>query len=295
LHYSNMTVRSAAASIRSYNLYGESAGLPDMVHCETISARSKLHNWELAPHRHARLHQLLFIASGGGHALLDAERYRLSPGRFVNAPAGCVHAFSFEAATEGVVLTIATEVLDETLRGGEGLRPLMARPAVLSAPRGFGALMRLVLEEHDARRFARAHLLRAICAQLAGLAARAIESQLGGPSTGGGASLLRRFESLLELHFREHWSVSRYAAELEIAPGHLGRICRAGAGLATSGVIEARIIREARRLLAFTGLGVGQIAFELGFEDPAYFTRVFVRANGVSPRAFRARLGEASQ
>ena len=47
--------------ILNYNLFGESRDLPDVVHCETIEARSRLHNWEFAPHRHARLHQVLLL------------------------------------------------------------------------------------------------------------------------------------------------------------------------------------------------------------------------------------------
>lgn len=49
------------ATIRSYALFGESGDLPDVLHCETIAARSALHGWELAPHRHAGLHQLLLV------------------------------------------------------------------------------------------------------------------------------------------------------------------------------------------------------------------------------------------
>ena len=53
LYKSNM---SASASILNYNLFGETGDLPDVVHCETIEVRSLLHDWEFAPHRHARLH-----------------------------------------------------------------------------------------------------------------------------------------------------------------------------------------------------------------------------------------------
>lgn len=285
-----MSPQDRLTPIHAFNLYGESLDMPDLVHCEPISARSKLHNWELEPHTHVRLHQFLFISKGGGLAQLDGDRFTLAPGFFVNAPPACVHSFSFRPGTDGVVVTVAAEVYDEALRTGEGLALLLSRPAALRAPRGFGTLMREILTEHDARHFARAHVLRALCAQLAGIAARAIEAERGGHAPETGAALLRRFDTLMERHFRSHWSVARYAAALAIAPGHLSRVCRTGAGAPASRLIEARVVREARRLLAFTGLGVAQIAFELGFDDPAYFTRVFVRSTGVSPRAFREGL-----
>jgi AraC family transcriptional activator of pobA len=54
--------------------------------------------------------------------------------------------------------------------------------------------------------------------------------------------------------------------------------------------MEARLMREARRNLAYTHLGVATIAYTLGYADPAYFTRAFTRDAGVSPRAFRAQV-----
>ena len=65
LYKSNMARAPLKPAILSYNLFGEVRDLPDVVHCETIAARSVLHDWEFAPHRHARLHQVLLIARGG--------------------------------------------------------------------------------------------------------------------------------------------------------------------------------------------------------------------------------------
>ena len=60
--------------------------------------------------------------------------------------------------------------------------------------------------------------------------------------------------------------------------------------LLLSRLIDARLMREARRHLAYTGMRVSSIAYALGFSDLAYFSRVFRRVVGISPRAFRARL-----
>jgi AraC family transcriptional activator of pobA len=55
-------------------------------------------------------------------------------------------------------------------------------------------------------------------------------------------------------------------------------------------MIEARMMREARRNLAYTNLSISTIAYTLGFADPAYFSRVFTRDAGVSPKAFRSQI-----
>ena len=50
------------------------------------------------------------------------------------------------------------------------------------------------------------------------------------------------------------------------------------------------MVREALRNLVYTDLPVSAIAYSLGFDDPAYFSRVYAAATGRSPRAFRVRL-----
>ena len=55
-----------------------------------------------------------------------------------------------------------------------------------------------------------------------------------------------------------------------------------------------RVIREARRNLVYTNLPVSTIAYALGFNDPAYFSRIFSASTGLSPRSFRDKVHEAA-
>jgi len=274
--------------IQSFNLFGEFADLPDVVHCETIEARSRLHDWEFTPHRHQRLHQVLLIEQGGGEGTLDGEIIAMKPGSCVNVPAGCVHAFSFDPATVGWVVTIAMEVMDENMRDAEGLGDLLAQPRILNADKGLNVLAAGIYAEYSSLDFARAHILRALCAQLIGLVAREISGQSPAPTAQPGLALRNQFEALVDLHFQKHWSLRQYADELAVSSGHLSRICRQTTGVSASGIIEARLIREARRLLTYTNQSISEVAYELGYSDPAYFSRVFSRATGRSPRMFKS-------
>ena len=101
--------------IEDFNLYGEFGSLPDVVHCETIETRSLLHDWEFKPHRHAGLHQFIFVDDGGGHAQVEESQFSLRPDTLVNLPAGAVHGFRFEPGTKGWVVTLAAELLDAEL------------------------------------------------------------------------------------------------------------------------------------------------------------------------------------
>jgi AraC family transcriptional activator of pobA len=289
LYYSNMPSARSASSIQVYNLFGESGDLPDVVHCETIPARSVLHDWRLAAHRHARLHQVLLIESGGGEATLDGRVVTLRPMHVVNVPIGDVHGFDFVPGTQGWVLTLAAEILDEALLASEGLRGVLSQCTVVRGTPAIRAAMKQIFAEHAGRKFGRAHVLRALSAALIGLVAR----ELAGGDRGDSAAdsdLFRRFEALLEQHHLERWSVSDYAGALSVTPTHLNRVTRAATGDTASHLILNRMIREARRNLVYTNLPVSTIAYTLGFDDPAYFSRVYATATGLSPRAFRARL-----
>jgi AraC family transcriptional activator of pobA len=289
LYNSNMPPAQQKSAIQVFNLFGESGDLPDVVHCETIAARSVLHDWEFAAHRHARLHQVLLIESGGGNATLEGRVHALKPNYVVNVPVGHVHGFSFEPGTQGWVLTIAAEILDETLLASEGLRGVLSQSAVVRGTPQIRATMKQIFAEYAGRNFGRAHILRALSAAQIGLVARELASdrrESGATDSG----LFRRFEALLERHHLERCSVSDYAAALSVTPTHLNRVTRAATGDTASHLILNRMIREARRNLVYTNLPIAKIAYALGFDDPAYFSRIYAAATGLSPRAFRARL-----
>lgn len=288
LYDSNMARRRER--ILSYSLFGESAHLPDVMHCETIAERSVLHDWELEPHRHARLHQVLLVESGGGTAHLEGRVLPLQPMSLVNVPPGDVHGFSFAPGTQGFVATLADELRDEALAKAGDARRVLARSCILVADEQIAATMWQIRVEFSGRSPARALVLRGLCAMLLGLTARAaarsdaVDAQLAEPD------LLRRFEAALESHYLEHWKVADYARALAVTPTHLSRIARAATGEPVSRLIDARVMREARRNLAYTNMSVATIAYTLGFSDPAYFSRVFTRSLGLSPRAFRAHM-----
>ncbi len=277
-------------AIQSYNLFGEVRDLPDVVHCETIAARSVLHDWEFAPHRHARLHQVLLLARGGGRATLEGRTHGLRPMDVVNLPAGRVHGFTFKRGTQGWVVTLATEILDEVLTPQEGLGRVLSDAAIFRGTPQMRALMKDIFVEYGARHFARAHVLKALSALLLGYVARALAEGMTLAGSAGESAIIGKFEALLDVHFVEHWPVARYAAALKITPTHLSRLTREAFGCPATHMIRDRIVREARRNLVYTNLPVSTIAYALGFDDPAYFSRIFSNATGLSPSEFREKI-----
>lgn len=291
LYISNMPHPSPAAlAIQSYSLFGESTHLPDVMHCETIAERSILHDWELAPHRHARLHQVMWVQSGGGWAQLDDHATALTPGSMVNVPPDHVHAFRFEQGTQGWVVTLADELLDELLAHVGDVRQSLSRCIAVQGSASIGSLMEQIWQEFQSRAPARALVLRGLSATLLGWVARTLAASRPDSPAATESRLLVRLRALIDQHYLEHWGVADYARALSVSSTHLSRVARLATGASASALIEARLMREARRHLAYTHLSITTIAYALGYADPAYFSRVFTRDAGISPRAFRTRL-----
>lgn len=285
--------------IHNYNLFGEHSDLPDVVHCELIELRSLINDWEFAAHRHAHLHQILLIEDGGGEAIIEGETKGLSNGDLINVPRGTVHGFKFTHGTHGWVVTLAGELLQESLHDNEGLAGLLGTPFILKSNPAIRQVILDIFDEYPKRNFARAHILRAHSALLVGMVARAMtaggeQQSLSGNTLAGsaltGSSLARRFEALIEQHYRQHLGIGEYAGLLGVSPTHLSRVMKQATGRPASAAISERVMREARRNLTYSNLSISEIAYQLGFTDPAYFSRVFARETGQPPSAFRNRL-----
>lgn len=290
LYISNMS--GSPPTIQSYSLFGESKQLPDVLHCETIAARSSLHDWELSPHRHGRLHQVLLLQSGGGEASLDGTSHPLVAGSLVNVPVGHVHAFRFQQGTKGWVTTLPDELLDNLLAHMGDVRADLGSLCVVQSDAAIQQVVQQIWQEFSGQSKARALVLRGLAATLLGWVARAVVAQEQVPAGAQESNIVQQFRELIEQHFLEHWGVADYAKALAVSPTHLGRLTRAATGHSSLRLIESRTMREARRHLAYTNLNIATIAYAMGYADPAHFSRVFTQDAGVSPRAFRQQLAK---
>ncbi|WP_375691548.1 helix-turn-helix domain-containing protein [Pseudooceanicola sp. LIPI14-2-Ac024] len=97
------------------------------------------------------------------------------------------------------------------------------------------------------------------------------------------------FVQLAGLHLRDHWQVADYAAALGVSRDRLSAAVRRATGRAPQVWLHEALHREATELLSHSSLQVAQVAFRLGFSDPAYFNRFFKRMEGVPPSRYRRR------
>ncbi|QES88999.1 helix-turn-helix domain-containing protein [Rhizosphaericola mali] len=97
----------------------------------------------------------------------------------------------------------------------------------------------------------------------------------------------REFSRLVEIHYKEKHSVADYAQLLNLAPKSLNQKLKKLNVENPNELIKNRIVLEAKRLLKYTNLSVKEIGYELGYEDPAYFNRMFTQKSKYSPAIFR--------
>lgn len=103
-----------------------------------------------------------------------------------------------------------------------------------------------------------------------------------------GEPLLAEVFSVIEDRHAEPLSLRDVAREVGMTPGHLTTIVRRRTGRTVQEWIIERRMAQARDLLAETDLPVGEVAKRVGIPDPGYFSRLFGRTHGGSPRQWRA-------
>lgn len=101
------------------------------------------------------------------------------------------------------------------------------------------------------------------------------------------SQVTQTFRNLLRQHFLEEKSPAGYAEQMNLSLSYLNECVKSETGMPVSHWIVQEVILEAKRLLYYSSLSVKEIAFKLGYEDHAYFSRVFSKAANMSPGDFR--------
>jgi len=99
--------------------------------------------------------------------------------------------------------------------------------------------------------------------------------------------LIRQFSYLVEEHYRTRKTVAEYASLMHRSPKTITNVFSKFAADNALQVIHNRVVMEARRMLLYTDAPAKEIAWKLGYEDPAQFSKLFKKHAGLSPTDFR--------
>jgi len=289
-----------ALPIPHFALYGEHTPLADaeLIHLELIETRSRPHDWHIAPHTHSGMFQVLFLLGGTVRAGVDGADWVCAGPMVITIHPGVVHGFAFSEHAHGFVLTLDQRALagDRSGQHGGMFTPLFLQPLRIPLAAAAGrleALLQQLLIEFSAPRQGHDVMLDWLARSVLLLVLRqhTQHQQQSSADQGGraGFDTFGHFRDLLEAHYLEQWHVARYAACLHMTESRLNRMCLRLGGKSAFDMTQQRLMLEARRKLMYLPGSVASIAYELGFQDPAYFSRTFKRETGMTPKAYRLR------
>ena len=297
----NKTDSDAAADplISTYSLYSEepSLGDPEFIHIEDIRTRAELFDWTINIHTHPKMFQIIYVRHGSARIHIDGLEQVENGPCLVTLPAGVVHGFEFDQdKTEGAVITVSQLLmLDEQFQlrfpfKEELLSHALIIPLSPNDPdqtlidQQVKDLRREYFDNQPAKALMFEWLLFSLLIRIG----RKLHSAYSRAEVG--SRYEQRYKELcqlIEMHYRDHLSANQYAEMLNTTPIGLNRACAAVAGKNVSELLQDRLILEAQRFLIYTAAPASLIAYNLGFKDPAYFSRFFKRRVGLSPGAFR--------
>jgi AraC-like DNA-binding protein len=109
----------------------------------------------------------------------------------------------------------------------------------------------------------------------------------------GGEPMLAEAFAVIDGRYSERLSLRDVAHEVGMTPGHLTTVVRRRTGRTVQEWIIERRMAEARKLLLDNNHSIQEVARRVGIFDPGYFSRLFRRTHGMSPRDWRGYIGLA--
>ncbi|MEF0942991.1 helix-turn-helix domain-containing protein [Rhizobium sp. BR 362] len=285
-----MTIRS---EVPNFFVYGEPSRSLEVgfLHVETVMERKTLHFGHVSPHQHPLMGQITYWFKGGGQYTIEDQSWSFSAPTVSFVPSNVVHGFEVSDQSDAIVVSISDDML-KTIAPQVALN--LDVPIFLTGQSSdpvwskIGTLLDMVAEEYHERGTEGEKVLAGLIGVVLSLVSR-IGGRMALPSTSATVALGLALRREVDLHYKKDWPVAAYAKLLATTPHLLDKAAREVFGLSVKELLLARRLLEAKRLLMFTVRPVEDIGREIGFEDPAYFSRFFRKRIGEAPAAWRRR------
>jgi AraC family transcriptional regulator, transcriptional activator of pobA len=247
------------------------------------------------PHKHDFYAAILFTKGSGVHHI-DFKAFEVQRGSLFFLAPGQTHSWVLSDDADGYIFFHTKEFYNLHFITGMSEFPFFS-PLRNHCAMVLGSSVQLqetesrfarILEEHQSARIKRNDFILSIINQLYISFERASADNTA-PDIDRQHTYyvkFREFETLVGQHFKSEKSAEKYAGMMHITAKHLNRINKAITGKTTTDIIVDRVLLEAKRMLIYSESNLNEIAFMLGYDDYAYFSRVFRKRVGVSPRGF---------
>ena len=242
---------------------------------------------------------ILLVRKAKGQHRIDFQEYPLEDQTVFFISPGQVHQVVEEAPSEGFIILFSRQFLAENnirecfLEDINLFKDYGQSPPLQPDESTFKRLFFLATEMEGLLKTEPAFLYEAIGANLKLFLITAhnacdLLQDTNTQIVEAGMSILRSFKTSVEQHFAREHQVNFYAALLAVTPDHLNKTVKSLIGKTAKEYIQSRITTEAKRLLMHSSLSAKEVAYHLGFQDPAHFSRFFKNCTGVSVRSFKA-------
>jgi AraC-like DNA-binding protein/mannose-6-phosphate isomerase-like protein (cupin superfamily) len=255
---------------------------------ETFDQKAK----DLGAHRDD--HYIFFLLEkGSGSLMIDLQKVDMKTGQLYYILPAQVHHHIRTKGAEGWFLAIDTSLVPAECRvvfeGKLNLQlPCTLQPALFQQYLDVLSLLHQRYAEANKARFDTL-VIHALLQSFLAMAANAYDDLPEPNQTlSRPAELSRQFRMLMTKNIRSIKSPSGYSTRLNVSESYLNESVRRITGFSIRYWIQQEILLEAKRLLYYSEFNVRQISYELGYEDPSYFSRFFRKAAGMSALEFRA-------
>ncbi len=242
-------------SIVKYDgLYGDTATLPDFVHCEMLESRSKTYNWEIKQHLHTHLYQIFLIETGEGILNHNNEKIAFKAPCIITIPANHLHGFNFDTTTNGRVITLSDSFADLVFKTSPKvvleLNRLWHIPILEEEKTHFDSLIRIIdrilkelYEDLEEKQMALQAYLTILFVEIFRFAKQRETHFL--KSDNRQLKYFQDFQKNIKKSNSALKTVTEYAKDLNITTVHLNRICQSVAKKSPLQLAQEHILAEA--------------------------------------------------
>lgn len=244
------------------------------------------------PHRHD-YEEIIIIAKGSPQHFIDFNKETITAPVVIYVAQGKIHQFLPDVNTEGWAVRYRNEFIPESRfhfysNFSDNINYPLDKDNCLEK---LDTICELMLDEFiqpypDMNMIK--HLLGALLAKLEAESKNNFKQS--GNSTNTQLITFTNFLKIVEQNYKRSVSVEFYAEKLNMSVRNLNLICQNIFNKSVSEIVETRKLIEARQLLINTNLSVSEIGYELGYNEKAYFTRVFTKKTGLTPTDFRSQM-----
>ncbi|HEY4324055.1 MAG TPA: helix-turn-helix domain-containing protein [Mucilaginibacter sp.] len=289
-------------TILNYGLYGDidKIPLPGFVHCEPLDTRSRRYNWVIKQHLHTGLFQVFLYAEGTGVVFSESNKFTLKAPCLLIIPENTLHGFEQQPDVRGTVITLSSAYLEQLFPNTSPVIPALATIQSFHKSDNIDLFEKVLhtieaVEDELFGSFAqRDVMLQSLFTTLFTNIFRLSNLQHVQSLSDDNRSLeiFKVFLKSIRKSTSPHKPINDYAAEQNITPVHLNRVCRSVAKKTATEIVQGHYISEAKKYFSHTSLNIAEVAYKLSFEDPAYFSRYFKKKEGISPKAFLRNLDQ---